>query len=349
MPAADPALPVCRRNKKGRSFKGSDPRKIVIARKRRRFLKHILRIALGERSTGIETDRSYAVGGELPRERGRRPDVVILIGGTVLVLEFKDYRVPLQAHIDQVAAYARDLRNYHAGSRGATLVHSCAYGIHGRSRTSITLRGVTFMRKLIPFFFTATAAFCQPFSAGVKVGVPLTDFLSTVNGTTSATTNRYLIGVTAELHLPLGLGIEGDAIYRHFSFQNILTIGRPVDAGGSGTSTVTQTGSNGRWEFPLLLKYRFPAKSARPFIDGGVVWDTLTGVSNATTGVVPVRKTVNGLVLGAGIDVHYVIHIVPEFRFTHWTDPQYSYVNAQISQLLGSKQNQAEFMVGITF
>ena len=55
---------------------------------------------------------------ELPRERGRRPDVVLLAGGTILVLEFKDYPHPERAHLDQVAAYARDLRHYHAASRG---------------------------------------------------------------------------------------------------------------------------------------------------------------------------------------------------------------------------------------
>jgi hypothetical protein len=59
---------------------------------------------------------------ELPRERGRRPDVVVLIGGTVVVLEFKDYREALRAHIDQVAAYARDLQHYHAASHSATVV-----------------------------------------------------------------------------------------------------------------------------------------------------------------------------------------------------------------------------------
>lgn len=53
---------------------------------------------------------------ELPRERGRRPDVVILTGSQVLVLEFKDAGSPQQAHLDQVAAYARDLREYHAVS-----------------------------------------------------------------------------------------------------------------------------------------------------------------------------------------------------------------------------------------
>jgi hypothetical protein len=55
---------------------------------------------------------------ELPRERGRRPDLVILTGSNVLVLEFKEASLPKQAHLDQVAAYARDLANYHSASHG---------------------------------------------------------------------------------------------------------------------------------------------------------------------------------------------------------------------------------------
>ncbi len=52
----------------------------------------------------------------LPRERGRRPDVVLLSGKTILVLEYKDYSYATQAHIDQVSAYVRDLANYHSAS-----------------------------------------------------------------------------------------------------------------------------------------------------------------------------------------------------------------------------------------
>ena len=58
---------------------------------------------------------------ELPRERGRRPDVII-IGPSIFVLEFKDYAKILQAHVDQVSAYARDLKHYHAGSQQFTVV-----------------------------------------------------------------------------------------------------------------------------------------------------------------------------------------------------------------------------------
>ncbi|WAM22505.1 MAG: hypothetical protein OI717_00835 (plasmid) [Candidatus Methanoperedens sp.] len=53
---------------------------------------------------------------ELLRERGRRPDVLILADAIIFVEEFKNYNVALQAHIDQVAAYARDIKNYHSGS-----------------------------------------------------------------------------------------------------------------------------------------------------------------------------------------------------------------------------------------
>jgi hypothetical protein len=49
---------------------------------------------------------------QLPLEE-RRPDVVVLAGSAVVVLELKGKQSPSQADIDQVAAYARDLRAYH--------------------------------------------------------------------------------------------------------------------------------------------------------------------------------------------------------------------------------------------
>ena len=53
---------------------------------------------------------------ELPRERGRRPDVVLLTGPAAHVIEFKGRQYAEQSDVDQVDAYARDLREYHAGS-----------------------------------------------------------------------------------------------------------------------------------------------------------------------------------------------------------------------------------------
>ena len=58
---------------------------------------------------------------ELPLE-SRRPDVLLLVGAGVMVLELKGKQVASQADIDQAAAYARDLRCYHRACFDRTIV-----------------------------------------------------------------------------------------------------------------------------------------------------------------------------------------------------------------------------------
>lgn len=55
---------------------------------------------------------------ELPREGGRRPDLVLLAGDRILVFEFKQTSTASAADLDQVAAYVRDLSQYHSQSAG---------------------------------------------------------------------------------------------------------------------------------------------------------------------------------------------------------------------------------------
>jgi opacity protein-like surface antigen len=192
------------------------------------------------------------------------------------------------------------------------------------------------MKALLPLLFAASA-FAQPFSAGVKVGLPLTDFVNTVNGTVSSKTNRYLVGPTVELHLPAGFGVELDALYRRFDYSN------PVGSTVNGVITFANTTSSA-WEFPLLLKYRFPAKVVRPYVDAGVAWDKVSNLANTLSGN-STKSTTMGAVVGAGLDVHVlIVHILPELRYTRWTDQHFN-----IANVLHSNQNQAEFMVGITF
>jgi opacity protein-like surface antigen len=195
-------------------------------------------------------------------------------------------------------------------------------------------------------------AFSQPFGFGVRAGVPLNDFVSTVKSPNfgfNSTTNRYIIGPMAELRLPFGLGVEVDALYRHFNFRG--TAPSPI----TGTTLFTSANS-GAWEFPLLAKFRFPSKVIRPYVDGGVAWDTLTGLEQSVTSVVPVppvianalvrHNTTSGFVVGAGLDVHaLIIHLQPEVRYTRWGAQHFLDPNGGFS----SNQNQAEFLLGITF
>jgi hypothetical protein len=193
-------------------------------------------------------------------------------------------------------------------------------------------------------FLGSGSVFAQPFSAGIKAGVPLTDFVNSVQSGTfdySAQTQRYIIGGTAELHLPLGLAIELDALYRHFEY---------TATGGLPLGSVTQKTSAGNWEFPLLLKYRFPFPVVRPYLDGGVAWDTFTGlkqtISEPSNPFQVNKSGATGFVLGGGIDIHaIVLHISPELRYTRW----FSAPVTDVGGGLQAGQNQLEFLVGFTF
>lgn len=59
---------------------------------------------------------------ELLREGSRRPDVVLLDGEYIIVVEFKDYDKIHTSHIDQVQEYVRDIQNYHSESRNLRVV-----------------------------------------------------------------------------------------------------------------------------------------------------------------------------------------------------------------------------------
>lgn len=57
---------------------------------------------------------------ELPRDF-RRPDVIVLEGGCVVVVELKGYLHASQAAVDQALGYARDLSAYHASCAGRSV------------------------------------------------------------------------------------------------------------------------------------------------------------------------------------------------------------------------------------
>jgi DUF2075 family protein len=59
---------------------------------------------------------------ELPLEGGRRPDVIVLGPSQIFVFEFKQDPVLSRSALDQVAAYARDLSEYHSKSHGTPVV-----------------------------------------------------------------------------------------------------------------------------------------------------------------------------------------------------------------------------------
>ena len=185
----------------------------------------------------------------------------------------------------------------------------------------------------------------------------MTDFVNTVTSpdpslaSFGATTNRYIVGPTAELYLPFGFGVEFDALYRHLNYNSH---GELVDLITSGKTT------GNAWEFPLLAKYRFPIPGIKPFVDGGVSFDTLGGLKQTITSALPSGTTttttshpaelrnsmIYGVAVGGGLDIRLAfLHLLPEVRYTRWDSQHLRDANS----LLHWNQNQAEFLLGITF
>ena len=199
------------------------------------------------------------------------------------------------------------------------------------------------MRLPILLSLAAATLAAQPVSFGAKAGVPLTDFIGAAGGggvlAAVEHPQRYLLGPTVEVKLPFSLAFEADVLYRRVNFDTQST--------GARLEPTTLVTSND-WEFPLLLKYRFRGmKFVRPYADAGVAFDRLQGLANAVVLTSSVLKNsgTTGAVAGAGLDFHFLmLHVAPEVRYTRWTSAHFN-----LAGVLASQQNQAEFMVGITF
>jgi len=208
------------------------------------------------------------------------------------------------------------------------------------------------MKAVLLLLTVAPGAAVAQFTLGVKAGVPLTDIFETISSPRfgfNSETKRYIIGPTVELRLPAGLSVEFDALYRRFNY----------DYNTSVLDILTNNRTTGNaWEFPLMLKYRFPGILARPFVAAGANFDTFSGLRQTVVNTVTGRETTSsnptdyrdkinkGVVVGAGVDVRAVfIHISPEIRYTRWGSEPFR----DLAGTFRSSRNQAEFLVGFTF
>ena len=76
----------------------------------------------------------------------------------------------------------------------------------------------TFLLTLV----VTSGASAELFSLGAKIGAPLGDayrIATASNRSLASGATQYTVGVMAELHLPLGFGVEGDILYNRFNFS----------------------------------------------------------------------------------------------------------------------------------
>ena len=126
--------------------------------------------------------------------------------------------------------------------------------------------------------FSVSSASAEAFSVGLLGGAPFTDVVSATNQNNFAFVSKstnFTIGPAVQVNLPLSLRIEVDALYRPYSFRVTSTIPAPL-----ATSIAPFTVDGSQWRFPVLAAYRFKAPLIKPFVEGGISFDHLSGLSS---------------------------------------------------------------------
>ncbi|MDQ2839497.1 MAG: outer membrane beta-barrel protein [Acidobacteriota bacterium] len=187
------------------------------------------------------------------------------------------------------------------------------------------------------FLCSVVPGYSQLFSFGLKGGVPLADPLISSQDGSGGTTHqihRYVVGATGEVHLPFGVSVEVDALYRRLGYDSntYIFLTGPVYSHTAGND----------WQFPVLAKYAFARRPfVSPFADAGVTFRRV----NFSNGSIASPNSA-GITVGGGITFKLLfVRLSPEIRYTRFPTEvfgrNYNYIR--------STSNQADFLVGFTF
>jgi hypothetical protein len=217
----------------------------------------------------------------------------------------------------------------------------------------------------------ASPTLAQHFTAGIKIGGQVTSTLTfdPEEVPFSPSFDHVTFGPQVAVSLPQGLGLELDALHKHYAYGSdlfVMDLVRGIHLAGNYDTHISL------WEFPLMLKWR-PSRHTLfsplfPFLAAGLAQRHTHVIQHTTLfnptvppqpqfAAVPVsgppEPLVNtwtvGPVVGGGLEYSKRhIHVAPEIRYTHWTQPGFG------SPRFGgggfdfqTNPNQLEFLLGL--
>ena len=196
--------------------------------------------------------------------------------------------------------------------------------------------------RIFLFAVLIPAAFGQLFSAGIKIGAPMTDSFADVTFPSINTggsvrsfsdAKKFIIGPQVELHLPFGFSINADGLYRPL---RLVVAASPAPGAAPGIDSANYAS----WEVTPALRYRFlHTPIVKPFAEAGPSFRWVES---------PLDHDLSdrGFTLGAGVEVKLLrLRVTPEVRFTRCGSDH----NVNLTFPLQSGQNQAEFLAGFSF
>jgi len=136
-----------------------------------------------------------------------------------------------------------------------------------------------------------------------------------------------------DVRLPLHLSVEADALYRplNYTFAGVNP---------NGTLNSVSPATVVTWEFPVLAKYSFPMRIAKPFLVLGPSFRAAGNLNQAS-------PSNHGFTAGAGMEAHLVgkLKAAPVVRYTRWA------ADGNFAGGIGPVfiRDQVEILVGLSF
>jgi hypothetical protein len=207
------------------------------------------------------------------------------------------------------------------------------------------------VRTLPVFALCAVAGFAQTISLGALAGGRVTDDMT--GGGATGQSKSYVVGPAVGFDLPLGFGVEVDALYRREGYQSSF---------GNFDGNVFSVERANSWEFPILGQYRLPIRRLKTFVEIGYAPRVIRGTTSSIgqtlfpqplppqSGTLKTDWPVSqGVVVGGGVRFGIgPMRIAPTVRYTHWS-------NAAVSGYYGDgaawalSRDQVDIMIGIAW
>lgn len=186
---------------------------------------------------------------------------------------------------------------------------------------------------------------------------------------TTGATDRFGYGLTVQARIVNHFYIDVSGILRQMGYQFTTTVTTTTTSVLNGstfqTTSITSTHEDTHArliDIPFLVRYYGSPKrprSPRWFVEVGGTWRDASNIRTSidatdasgnvtcctTTAAVPKHRSTVGAVVGAGIQFvdEFGIHVVPEFRYTHWEAPIFENLSTT------GRLNQIEADLSFTF
>ena len=153
------------------------------------------------------------------------------------------------------------------------------------------------------------------------------DFLPTV---VQPDSGGYIVGPSLEIHWSQRISLRVEALNKPLHYQDAAEFNQDNVPIGFAPNTVVT------WQFPVLVKYKFPLGRLSPFLEGGPSFRLAGNLNRSDPSHV-------GVSAGVGVEAQWRrLRIAPRVRYTRWAEDA-------LDLVARTRPDQLEFLAGFSY